>query len=166
MDEIIVRFLGMWFLVISYPIVFLSFWGTVIGIFAGPALLLTKWTNTHYRHTKSGNEIYWGRVFAFLSIPWMFFIWPISLKAFSIGVDWYSLLIQGSSQIVIAMVIIGAALHYVVKKTDYVSQAVSRWIRWLNILLIVGFVGACIGILPSGDCYYEVGANGAVGRLC
>lgn len=166
MTETVERFFGIWWLGTTFPIVFLLFWGTVIGMFAGPALLLTKWTNAHYRHTKSGNEIYWGRLFTFLSIPWVFFISPIASKAFTIGVDWFGLFIKTGTQIVIPMVIIGAALHYLEKYTEYIPPKASFWIRCFNILLVVGFIGACFGLLPGDGCYYEVGANGAVAKIC
>jgi hypothetical protein len=166
MNEIVERFFGMWFGMTTFPIVFLLFWGTAIGMFAGPALLLTKLTNAHYRHTKSGNEIYWGRLFTFLSIPWVLFISPIAWKVFTIGVDWYGLLIRAGTQIAIPMVIIGAALHYLDKHTEYIPPTASFWIRCFKILLVLGFMGACFSLLPDDGCYYEVGANGAVANIC
>ena len=166
MNETLERFLMMWFITSTGPYQFGLFWGAIIGVFAGPAFLLTKWTRTHYPKTKDGNEIYWGRVFSFFSIPWVFFVGPIALKAFILVGDWYPSFLRGGSRIVILMAIAGAAMHYLGKNTDYLSPTASSWIRWFNIFVIFGFVGACISLLPSGGCYYEVGANGAVGRLC
>lgn len=166
MNETLEPFLAIWFITSTFPYQIGLFWGAIIGLFAAPALVLTRWARNHYPKTNNGNEIYWGRVFVFISIPWVIFVGPIASKAFTLVVDWYPSFLRSGSQIVILMAIAGAAMHYLGKHTDYLSPTASSWIRWFNIFVIFGFIGACYSLLPGGGCYYEVGANGAIGRLC